>query len=152
MPAQRIVPARLISRSLVVYAENKGARVFHSPIYVRHYELRARSDPAILQVYLPVERHLMIMPVNPQDAMHINLAFTLHRDLTGNAIRRKNRFGKSIALQYGFVHLPITRSHTRISALYIDHDLTADLPSYHVPANRAALDLERTVDRMQYGA
>jgi hypothetical protein len=53
----------------------------------------------------------MILPVNPQDAIHINLAFTLHRDLTGNAVRQKNRFGKSIAFQYGIVHLPITRCH-----------------------------------------
>jgi hypothetical protein len=94
----------------------------------------------------------MIMPVNPQHAMHINLALALHRDLTGNSVRQKNRFGKSIALQYGFVHLPITRCHTRVSALYIDHDLTAGLTSYDVPANRAPLYFERTVDRMQHGA
>src|ERR1700693_296660 len=94
----------------------------------------------------------MILPVNPQDTMHINLAFTLHRDLTRNAVRRKNRFGKSIAFQYGFMHLPITRCHTRVSTLYIDHDLTAGLTSCDLPANRAALDFERTVDRVQQGA
>ncbi len=137
---------------LVVYAKNKCAGISHSPTYVRHYELRARGDSAVLQVYLSVERHQMILPVNPQDAMHINLAFTLHRDLTGNAIRRKNRFGKSIAFQYGFMHLPITRCHTRVSTLYIDHDLTAGLTSCDLPANRAALDFERTVDRVQHGA
>jgi hypothetical protein len=119
---------------LVVYAKNKCARVFHSPTYVRHCELRARGNPVVLQVYLSVERHLMILPVNPQDAMHIDLAFTLHRDLTGNAVRRKNRFGKSIAFQYGIVHLPITRCHTRVSALYIDHDLTAGLTSCGFPS------------------
>src|SRR5271165_2098115 len=137
---------------LIVYAKNKCARVFHSPTYVRHYEIRARGHPVALQVYLSVERHLMILPVNPQDAMHINLAFTLHRDVTGNAVRRKNRFGKSIAFQYGIVHLAITRCHTRVSALYIDHDLTAGLTSSDFPANRAALDFERTVDRVQHGA
>src|SRR5260370_30681025 len=93
---------------LVVYAKNKCARVFHSPTYVRHYELCARGDPAVPQVYLSVERHPMILPVNPQDAMHVNLAFTLHRDLTGNVVRRKNRFGKSIPFQYGFMQQPIT--------------------------------------------
>ena len=137
---------------LVVHAKNKCAGVSQSPTYVRHYELRARGDPAVLQVYFSVKRHPMILPVNPQDTMHINLAFTFHRDLTRNAVRRKNRFGKSIAFQYGFMHLPITRCHTRVSTLYIDHDLTAGLTSCDLPANPAALDFERTVDRVQQGA
>ncbi len=112
--------------------------------------MSGRSPVILCHVYLEGDAHLMIAPVDCEDAMYVHVRRAMDSNFSIHLIGTKNDLRVLCGLQDFPVHLSVAHADARMGGGGVHHYFAIYLSGGGIVGHLASLQGERPVHRMHY--
>lgn len=140
-----------VDLNFIVHVKQERVWVFQPPCDVRNDDVGVKVKTVPFRVHGHGQRHGMVRPVQPENALDLHFRVTIERDFARHPGGREIDLWIALAFQNFLVHLVVATLVSTLAAGSVDDNESSGGTRCRVEVNRSALEHEGSMHAVESG-